>query len=150
MKVCAAAPSPPVASPTPPAAPICAINALPYGGFEDGTLSGLTIQPVSGAPVTTQVVQGGLSVSNSQSGSYFLDITTNGRSSFNLVGTLPVKAGSSVSCGGYFNYPGDGNTPLGITVTVDGASCAGVNGVISTNEWDALQGGTGIVTRDNL
>jgi hypothetical protein len=56
------------------------------------------------------------------SGFYFLDITTNSAATFQLPGQLNVKAGMYVTCGGSYNFNGDGTTPVSIVIFVDGVA----------------------------
>jgi hypothetical protein len=92
-------------------------------------------------------------IAGPQSGSYYLQLTARDTASVRLTEQLPnIKAGMSVSCGGYYNYPADiDGASIAVQVTLDGMPCGGSPAAVYYTEegWASLTRGTVLAARDN-
>jgi len=96
-------------------------------------------------------VSGIKAINNPQSGFYFLDLSSDQYASANILGQLSVKAGTLVSCGGFYNYPPDiTGASAEVQIYVDDQRCGGtIENVYYSDEWEPLSGGSAVVARDD-
>jgi hypothetical protein len=122
-----------------PASPPCATNYLVNGGFENG-VSPFQPNVVSGG-ASLSIRPGSNTIAGPDSGAQYLQIATGQAPNVTLSQTVTgLKAGTVVTCGAKYNYPGDGDAQLEavqVVISLDGQFC-GQGQSFNTNGWESV------------